>query len=161
MKPLLSAFKGFSHKKIERLKHLQVHYYWWSFKASSISMTIAGYNFFSCFFCLFLCLCFFSRMFYGISFSWTASYLACSLWPAVLWLFHWSANLPDEKVIRLSSVTASTSHHQMLDIILALIFSQLPHPECWMPHSHWRLSIAFGLLCLLGSRCSPWFLCLC
>lgn len=40
----------------------------------------------------------------------------------------------------------------MLDMILALIFSQLPHPECWMPHSHWRLSIAFGLLCLLGSR---------
>lgn len=43
----------------------------------------------------------------------------------------------------------------MLDITLALIFSQLPHPECWMPRSHWRLSIAFGLLCLLGSWCSP------
>ena len=43
----------------------------------------------------------------------------------------------------------------MLDTTLALIFSQLPHPECWMPHSHWRLSIAFGLLCLLGSWCSP------
>lgn len=31
MKSLLSAFKAFSHKKIERFKHLQVHYYWWSF----------------------------------------------------------------------------------------------------------------------------------
>lgn len=39
----------------------------------------------------------------------------------------------------------------MLDMTLALIFSQLPHPECWLPRSHWRLSIAFGLLCLLGS----------
>lgn len=41
----------------------------------------------------------------------------------------------------------------MLDITLALIFSQLPHPECWMPRSHWRLSIAFGLL--LPAWCSP------
>lgn len=66
----------------------------------------------------------------------------------------------DDKVILLLSVIASIAS-SMLDITLALIFSHLPHPECWMPRSHWRLSIAFGLLCLLGSLMPAWFLCVC
>lgn len=48
-------------------------------------------------------------------------------------------------------VNANPSHHP------ALIFSQLPHPECWMPRSHWRLSKALGLFFfLLGSRYCKW-----
>lgn len=55
------------------------------------------------------------------------------------------------------SVTASPSHHQCLTLILALIFSQLPHPECWMPRLPLETPplVASGLLCLLGSWCSP------
>lgn len=42
-----------------------------------------------------------------------------------------SCRLTDQAIVM--SVTASPSHHQCLTLILALIFSQLPHPECWMP----------------------------
>lgn len=44
----------------------------------------------------------------------------------------------------------------MLDITLALIFSQLPHPECWMPRLPLEALNCFWLaFYLLGSWCSP------
>lgn len=45
----------------------------------------------------------------------------------------------------------------MLDITLALIFSQLPHPECWMPRLPLEALNCFWLACLLGSWCSLGF----
>lgn len=50
-------------------------------------MTIAGYDFFSCFILLEFVLHVLRNYF-----SLTASFLACSLWPAVSWLFSWIAN---------------------------------------------------------------------
>lgn len=110
---------------------------------SSIAMNIAGFPFFFwlhfSFFCmayffLFFCLCIIFRML-----SLTCGLVALSLF----------ANLMG-KVILLVFCHCWHIASSMLDITLALIFSQLPHPECWMPRSHWRLSN--GLLCLLGSR---------
>lgn len=50
------------------------------------------------------------------------------------WLFPPSVSCRlTEKAAFLMSITASPSHHQCLTLTLALIFSQLPHPECWMP----------------------------
>lgn len=61
-----------------------------------------------------------------------------------------------EKAAFLLSVTTSPLHHQCLTLTLALIFSQLPHPECWMPRLPLEAPpVASGLLCLLGSWCSP------
>lgn len=60
-----------------------------------------------------------------------------------------------EKAAFLMPVTASPLHHQCLTLTLALIFSQLPHPECWMPRLPLEAPpVASGLLCLLGSWCS-------
>lgn len=55
-------------------------------------------------------------------------------------LFHCSRErrLP---VVRPRSPIASS----VLDMILALIFSQLPHPECWMPHSQLEALNCFWL----------------
>lgn len=88
MKPLLSVSQGFFFSPQENRK------IWIICKciiigglcqASSISMTIAGYDFFSCFVLLVL---------HGLwnYFSLTASFPACSLWPAVLWLLSSTAN---------------------------------------------------------------------
>lgn len=60
MKSLLSAFKAFSHKKIERFKHLQVHYYWWSFFLRIINLNEhCRIQFLFLFFCFSLYFCFF------------------------------------------------------------------------------------------------------
>lgn len=72
-----------------------------------------------------------------------------------------------EKAAFLMSVTASPSHHQCLTLILALIFSQLPHPECWMPRLPLetpRLLLACFACLVPGARLglvSMWRRCLC
>ncbi len=135
-------------------------------------MTIAGYDFFSC---LILLEFVFLHVFWSY-FSLTASFLACSLWPAaVLWLFHRSPNSmkkPSSCCLSLLAIASS-----MLDITLALIFSQLPHPECWMPrlplealNCFWLAFACLGLgarlvsrVCVVVefvSRCSC-YLCMC
>lgn len=77
---------------------------------SSIAMNIAGFPFF-----FFGYIFFFAWLIFFFSFVY-ASYSACSLWPAALWLSHclltwW------EKSSSLFSVTAGTSHHQCLTLL--------------------------------------------
>lgn len=49
----------------------------------------------------------------------------------------------------------------MLDITLALIFSQLPHPECWMPRLPLEALNCFWLALPAWFLVLAWFLCLC
>lgn len=49
----------------------------------------------------------------------------------------------------------------MLDISLALIFSQLPHPECWMPRLPLEALNCFWLALPAWFLVLAWFSCLC
>lgn len=49
----------------------------------------------------------------------------------------------------------------MLDLTLALIFSQLPHPECWMPRLPLEALNCFWLALPAWFLMLAWFLCLC
>lgn len=49
----------------------------------------------------------------------------------------------------------------MLDITLALIFSQLPHPECWMPRLPLEALNCFWLALPAWFLVLAWFSCLC
>lgn len=94
-------------------------------------MAIAGYDLFSCF----LLLDFFPCMFYEAFFF----FRYCIIFSMFFFFITWWLFPPSvscrltEKAAFLMSITASPSHHQCLTLTLALIFSQLPHPECWMP----------------------------
>lgn len=84
------------------------------------------------------CLIFFPCMFEG---AFLFFFLDTTLFSACFFNFYFclggfppsvSCRLTDQAAF-VMSVTASPLHHQCLTLTLALIFSQLPHPECWMP----------------------------
>lgn len=66
-----------------------------------------------------------------------------------------SCRLTDQAAF-VMSVTASPSHHQCLTLTLALIFSQLPHPECWMPRLPLEASPPPRLLLACFACLVPW-----
>lgn len=112
-------------------------------QASSISMTIAGYDFFSCF--RFACFAWFMELlFFNCIISSTFS-VTCSLVASFI-----DGQLHEKAIFPLS-VTARSSHHQCLTYLWpwSSVSSHTLNAGCL--GSHWRLSIAFGLLCLLGS----------
>lgn len=137
---------------METFEPLQVHYYWWS------SPSLINHNGYCRIWFIFL---FPSAWFFSLHvllsfFLDTALFSAC-------FFYYYLVAFPSsvscrltEKAAFLLSVTTSPLHHQCLTLTLALIFSQLPHPECWMPRLPLEAPpVASGLLCLLGSWCSP------
>ena len=109
MKPLLSASEGFfPHKKMERFKHLHLHYYWWYNKYHQSQWLLQDTIFFSCFILLdfssFACFMVLPFFFYNAPFP------ACFLWSIVL-LFRLITNSIEKASFPLSVTASPLPHH--------------------------------------------------
>lgn len=151
---------------METFERLQVHYYWW------FSPSIINHNGYCRIWFVFL---FPSAWFFSPACFMELFFLDTTLFSACFFLLPWwlpppvSCRLTDQAAF-VMSVTASPSHHQCLTLTLALIFSQLPHPECWMPRLPLEASPPPRLLlacfaCLVPGAglglVSMWWCCLC
>lgn len=152
---------------METFEQLQVHYYWWT------SPSIINHNGYCSIGFVFL---FPSAWFFSLHVLWSIFFQILHYFQHVFFFFfnYYLVAFPPsvscrltEKAAFLMSVTASPLHHQCLTLTLALIFSQLPHPECWMPRLPLeapRLLLACFACLVPGARLglvSMWWRCLC
>lgn len=108
-------------------------------------MTVAGYISFSALLLLELAL--------HVSTPPYLHLMGCSLWSALLWLFHWLQH-PDGKIFLLSFVSAGTLHHQCSTLLWpwSSVSSHTLNAGCLAPIGGYRLLFAC-FACLGLSAC--------